>query len=399
MSDIDSTDVSVINNKLHPANLTGTFCCEALGGTFIVHRGTFQLFSQDPRQPETANLVYDFDMVSPKGKKLHFNGYKVVNAASFLNPFSVWRQTTTLYVTVTDGGEVVGRGTLSTQPLDFYREVQTFESNGPTVWTRLTAVTSFVTYFARQLAIPFFSTLGRLQWPSDGINDSFNMTTPSQIITLQATDGVQTTMLMWEPTAGSKLDAPSILFVPGAAVDHTIFALPTIEKNTINYFREAGYRTYCVTTRFGRIPLAREGYTAYDARRDVHAALVHIRKIEGALNVERQKPYVVAHCVGSLAFCCGLLDGTIPAEWISGITASAVFMNPRFGKANYFTARVGLDKIYSKLVGDFWDCTSSREDGYVQQLFNQLLRLYPVGDARETCRSVVCHRSELVFGR
>jgi hypothetical protein len=371
----------------------------------MVHRGTFQLFSQDHRQPETANLVYNFDMVSPKGLKLHLNGYKVVNTAAYLNPFEVWRQTTTLYVTITDADhEVVGRGTLHIQPLDFYQELQTFEPKGPTVWSRLTATTSFLTYFAKQLAIPFFSALGRLQWPSDGLNASFNVIPPSQIIPLQAADGIRTTMLMWEPITkaglGTTSSAPTILFVPGAAVDHTLFALPTIEKNAITYFREAGYRTYCVTHRVGRTPIARDGYTPYDARRDIHAALAYIRKVAGARSDEEgQKPYVVAHCAGSLALSCGLLDGTIPAEWISGITASMVFMNPKFGKVNSIFSRFPVDQVYSKLIGNFWDCTSSRDDAYVQQLFNQLLRLYPAGDARETCRSVVCHRSELVFGR
>lgn len=86
--------LSVLNNAHHAANMTGTFVCQALGGTFIVHGGTFQLFSQDPRQPDTANFVYNFDMVSTEGKTLHFNGYKVVNSTSFLNPISMWKQTT-----------------------------------------------------------------------------------------------------------------------------------------------------------------------------------------------------------------------------------------------------------------------------------------------------------------
>ncbi|KAJ3455563.1 hypothetical protein MRS44_017045 [Fusarium solani] len=394
----------LVNNSLHPANLTGTFCCNSLGGTFIVHRGTFQLFNQDPREPDTANLTYNFDMVSPSGTRLHFNGYKVVNTAAYLNPLALLRQTTTLYVTITNHkAEIVGRGTLHIQPADLCQELQTFETTGPTAWARLASVANFFAYFARQLATPFFSALGYLQWPSDGVNYASRVTTASQVIPLRATDGVKTTMLMWNPIGEDGNEtfapAPTILFIAGAATDHTMFALPTIERNAISYFREAGYRAYCLTHRVGRTTVAQEGHTTYDARRDIRAALAHIRKAGGAQGQEEpQKVYVIAHCAGSIALACGLLDGTIPGDWIRGITCSMVFMNPKFGKVDHLLSRFPVD-LYSKLVSSYWDCCSSRNDTYVQQLLNQVLRLYPAGDARETCRSVVCHRSEFVFGR
>jgi hypothetical protein len=395
---------AVVNNSLHPANLTGTFCCNSLGGTFVVHRGTFQLFNQDFREPDTANLTYDFDMVSPSGTRLHFNGYKVVNTAAYLNPLAIFRQTTTLYVTITNHeAEIVGRGTLHIQPADLYRELQTFETTGPTAWARLTSAASFFAYFARQVATPFFSALGYLQWPSDGVNYASRVIIASQAIPLEATDGVKTTMFMWNPIGedGKETSAPSptILFIAGAATDHTMFALPTIERNAISYFREAGYRAYCLTHRVGRTAAAQEGHTPYDARRDIRAALHHIRKAGGAQGQEdAQKIYVVAHCAGSLALACGLLDGTIPGDWIRGITCSMVFMNPKFGKIDQLLSRFPVD-LYGKFVSSYWDCCSIRNDTFVQRLLNKVLRLYPAGDARETCRSVVCHRSEFVFGR
>ncbi|KAL2018312.1 hypothetical protein VTK56DRAFT_975 [Thermocarpiscus australiensis] len=104
------------------------------------------------------------------------------------------------------------------------------------------------------------------------------------------------------------------------------------------------------------------------------------------------------NCAGSIALVCGLLDGTIPADWIRAVTCSMVFMNPKFGKANQLLSGLPVD-LYGKLVSSYWDCASSRNDTYLQQLIDQLLRFYPAGPARETCRSVVCHRSELVFGR
>ncbi|PYH96670.1 FAD/NAD(P)-binding domain-containing protein [Aspergillus ellipticus CBS 707.79] len=392
----------LVNSNQHSANLTGTFTCNSLGGIFMVHRGVFQLFNHDSRQPDTANLTYNFEMISPRGRKLHFNGYKTVNTASFLNPLELARQTTTLYVTVTENdGRVAGRGMLYIQPTDFAHELRTLEASGPSFWTKATSTASFLTFFAQHLSTPFFSALGRLQWPTS-LNYASREVTPSATTSLTASDGITTKMVMWNPSIDGKEvsgPAPTMLLIPGAAVDHKIFALPTIQHNAVEYFRESGYRIYCITHRVGRTAVAREGYTPYDARRDIHAALVHIRKMASMTSsTEPPKVYVVAHCAGSLALSCGLLDGTIPSRWIQGITASMVFMNPKFGKVDSLLSGFPTS-LYTRLVSPYWDCSSSRNDTYFQSLLNQALRLYPQGEARESCRSVVCHRSELVFGR
>jgi hypothetical protein len=63
---VDAWDIqTLVDKKSHAAMLTGTFSCGALSkDPFIVLRGEFQLFSRDPRTPDTDNLVYDFDMIS-----------------------------------------------------------------------------------------------------------------------------------------------------------------------------------------------------------------------------------------------------------------------------------------------------------------------------------------------
>jgi hypothetical protein len=343
-------------------------------------------------------------MVSPSGRILYFDGYKVINSGAFLSPRRVWDQTSTLYATITDPDVgVLGRGTLNIQTSDFLKELQTFHPSGPTPWARFASAAGYLKYFTKNLCNPFFSTLGHLQWPETNPDALPNSPTPSHSIPLEAIDGVKTNMLLWNPVSVDGNEdlspAPVILFVPGSAVNHTIYALPTIEKNTISYFREAGYRSYCVTHRTGITPVAKEGWTPYDMRLDILAALTQIRELESARHGGTPpQVYVVAHCVGSIAFSCGLLDGSIPAAWIKAITVSQVFMTPRFGKMPQITSGIPMD-VYIKLFGHWWDCRSSRDDTAIQQLMNQALRFYPVVTARETCRSVVCHRSELVFGR
>jgi hypothetical protein len=377
--------------------------CNALGGTFSITNGRFQLFIKSDSEPEARNMVYDFDMESTGGRKLHFHGFKVLNSAVFLRPWRLWGQTTTLYVVVTDTlGTVVGRGTLYVHLRDFLRQIQTIEIQAPSWWRKVGVAVGFGAFFARQAIRPLLSTLGRLQWPQAVISAGFQWQEPSRRLELTACDGVKTTMLMWNPfdRQGDEVaesTRSTILFIPGAAVDHTIFALPTIEHNAISFFRKEGYRSYCITHRVGRTPEARNGHTPYDARLDIHAALAKIREEEGRSG-QPNKVYIVAHCAGSIALSCGLLDGTIPGDWIQGITASMVFMNPKFGKINHLLS-VFPTNVYSKLVDPWWDCSSTQDDTFVQRIINQALRFYPVGSARETCQSVVCHRSSLAFGR
>jgi choline dehydrogenase-like flavoprotein len=393
-----------VSNSSHSSLLTGTFSCAGLRGPFMVLRGDFQLFNQDPREPDCQNLTYNFDLINPSGEKLRFNGYKVVNPSVAFDALGFWKATSTLYVTITQmDRKVIGRGILHIQPTDFASELASVSAVGPSLYSRVKSTASFLNFFTKQAANIFFTPFSFLSYPTSTFNDYINVTVINQTYTLIASDGVHSTLQMWNPIGkGSNDPAPTILFIPGAAVDHQIFALPTIEKNAIDYFREAGYRCYCVTHRVGKTMAAHKGYTTFDARLDIRAALEYIRSLQEAqLQSASEKVYVVAHCAGSVALSCGMLDGTVPAEYISGVTASNVFMTPIFAKVNMIKASqpVPLNSFYAKFIGSWFSCSSTREDSLVQQAINQILRLYPVGERKELCNSVVCHRSSLVFGR
>ena len=395
---------SVVHNSNHSSLLTGTFTSSGLKGPFMILRGDFQLFNEDPEEPCTANLTYNFDMVSPSGEKLHFHGYKIVNPGAAFDPLGFWRATSTLYVTINKpDGTVVGRGTLHIQLGDFASEMATLAPTGSSLFSKAKSTASFLTYFTKQSASIFLAPFSWLSYPKPTFKNYISVTPISKTYKVLASDGVLSTMQMWNPLDKKSTDpAPSILFIPGAAVDHQIFALPTIEKNAVDYFREKGYRCFCVTHRVGKTMTAYKGWTTFDARLDIQAALEHIHKYQRTeTKIVPDKIYVIAHCAGSVALSCGLLDGKIDAKYIKGITASNVFMNPKFAAVNMVkaSAPIPMNGIYNAVAGSWFNCTSSKQDGYIQQAINQALRLYPVGERREICNSVVCHRSSLVFGR
>ncbi|KAF6824728.1 glucose-methanol-choline oxidoreductase [Colletotrichum plurivorum] len=413
---------NLVNDKEHQATLTGTFTCPQLGGTCMVQGGKFQLFNDDPRAPDTTNLTYNFTVACPNGRNLHFNGYKVVNSNVVLNPLNLWKATTTLYCTISELEEkdaqgqalpqkVVGKGIIHIRPSAFLSEVTTMVPTGTTLYDRVTSTANFLGFFAAKAAGAFLTPFIPMQWPSLPFNNYENLTAPNATITVTARDNVKSKLVMWNPGKGqgqgfTSDDAPIIFMIPGAAVDHQIFSLPTIKNNAVNYYRERGFRVYSMTHRVGKTVVAQQNWTPYDARRDIHAALEEIRRRH---NIETKPDgsgpnktlYVIGHCAGSVALSCGLLDGTIPRQWLSGVTASQVFMNPTFAKVNNLKASMPISPawLYSLFQGNWFDCSSSPQDGYVQQALNQLLRFYPVGRRDEICNSVVCHRSSLVFGR
>ncbi|KAF9880092.1 glucose-methanol-choline oxidoreductase [Colletotrichum karsti] len=414
---------NLVHDKDHMATLTGTFTCPRLGGTCMVQGGKFQLFNDDPRAPDTTNLTYNFEVSCPNGKRFHFNGYKVVNSNVVLNPLNLWRATTTLYCTITEFNEqgepdekkVRGKGVIHIRPSSFLQEVTTMETTGSTLYARVSSTANFLGYFTAKAASAFLTPFIPMQWPSLPFTNYQNPSRCTEEITIEATDKVKTKLFYWSPQFTEQYDkrdwdeanAPIVFLIPGAAVDQQIFALPTIEKNAVNYYRSKGFRVYSMVHRVGKTIVAQQNWTTYDARRDIKAALQMIRERhskrlqDDSDSIEYPQTYVIAHCAGSVALASGLLDGTIPREWLSGVTASQVFMNPMFAKVNSLKASLPISPatLYNLFQGNWFDCSSSPQDGIISQAINQVLRFYPVGRRDEICNSVVCHRSSLVFGR
>ncbi|KAK3327511.1 hypothetical protein B0T19DRAFT_357224 [Cercophora scortea] len=408
--------ISIVNSAQHRGLLTGTFACPSIPGSpFMVSRGEFNLFILDNKAPGTRNLTYDFDMTGVNGRRLHFHGYKVVDSSVALAPVQFWKSTSTLYVTVSEHvpgmcadlndeeawrrGRVLAKGIMHIKAGDFLSEIMTLTPTGSHLLKKVASAASFLTYFTRKSMSLFLAPLTPLQYPSQTYSGFINNTPPDQSIAIYAADQVCTRMHIWEPTSypdNDKKNIKNLFMIPGAAVDHQIYALPTIRFNAVNYLTRAGYRVFITVHRIGQLMVAENNWTTYDARLDIKACLEYIRKQHG-----NDKIYTIAHCMGSVAFSCGLLDGTIPTEWISGITASQVFMNPIWNTVNMAKVMAGpvpMDKIYTLLAGSWFSCSTSRDDSYVQAAINQFLRLYPQ-PRREICNNAACHRCSLVFGR
>ncbi|KZL69975.1 glucose-methanol-choline oxidoreductase, partial [Colletotrichum tofieldiae] len=408
---------SMIKEPDHSAMLTGTFVCPTIRGSpFMVQRGDFNLFILDQKAPGTRNMTYDFDLRGVNGETYHFHGYKVVDSSVALAPFQFWRATSTLYVTISEPsrnleaiedcdepwrlGKVIAKGIMHIQPADFVSQIMTMTPTGSSLIRKAYSAASFLTYFTRKSLSLFLAPFTPLQYPSVTYNGYVNDTPPKASFVIVARDGVKTRMHMWEPT-NPNIEPKNLFMIPGAAVDHQIYALPTIKYNAVNYFTRAGYRVFIAVHRIGQLMVAQNNWTTYDARLDMQACLEYIREKYAEGNSKDNKVYCIAHCMGSVAFSCGLLDGTIPANWVHGITCSQVFMNPIWTTLNMAKVMAGpipLDKMYKMVLGNWFSCSTAKDDSFLQRALNEALRLYPE-ERKEICNNASCHRCTLVFGR
>jgi hypothetical protein len=387
----------------------GTFSCGALSpDPLLVINGSVSFFTVNKDVADARHLVYYLELMSTQGKTYILRGYKHIDSSITLSISRTWRATTTLYTTITDStGTLVGRGILRLSLPAFVSELQSMYS-----LSKMWPCFMFLSFFAQNIASYFFTPFRPLQQPTPATDSSgyFEKPTP-KLVTLTADDGVTFPLKIWQPPSTAVSKHTPLLLMPGASVDEQIFSLPTLPINTVDYFTSLGYTCYVPVLRFGAGQNARYGYTAFDARLDVRAAVKYVYEQEA------RKVYIVAHCLGSIATAMALLTGEIDARSIAGMTVSQVFTHTILSPDNVFKAqKPWLIKLYRvSYISAIMHPTIVPELTVKQTLssspwfpisttsrlrfIDTLLRFYPVGSRHELCRSAVCHRCDIPFGR
>jgi len=150
-----------VANPRHEATAEGYAQCEALGGTLPVERGVFNLFV-DEADPARKRMLYRlFLRGAPtpcaKDEPLTLTGFKEIKD----DPgFDIWRDATTLFTRILRGhvgaaeearAEAVASGIIQIHPLDFLKQMTTFEVDGPTTVDRAAAFAKFGKLFLGSL--------------------------------------------------------------------------------------------------------------------------------------------------------------------------------------------------------------------------------------------------------
>ncbi|GLB08494.1 hypothetical protein AtubIFM57258_004384 [Aspergillus tubingensis] len=384
---------------------TGTVACRGLSrGPMRVVDGKIRFFVPSKKQAESTALRYSLQLLSLEGIRYKLEGYKEIDSASAFSIRGMWEATTKVNVHITrDDGMKVGAGVLRISWPSFRQQMRTFKSTVPFRVRLVPELVLFLAYFALQLAVVFLRPFAPARksrrsphLPHGPREQPFNTTI------LKTKDGVNVRLEEYEPlpdtneaTKGEFLGSQPVLFIPGVTGNaaYSTFALPYLRCNMVEYFTARGCRCYVLTPRWGSNAKTSAQCTVYDCRLDIAAALQHI------LAQQKQKPYIVAHCQGSVALAMGLLDGTIKRTNILGITANAVFMTQVLAYWNSLKAATPiLIRLYQFISGTHYPIGSSDGNKPIHKVLDILLRFYPVENRRDICTSTHCHRTTFAFG-
>lgn len=326
------------NNGLYKGFTTGTLSYGALSqDPLLITRGSIDFFAVDLGASDAVNLTYNLKLLGTDGKAYVMHGYKTIDSSIAFSMSRTWTATTTLCTTITrTDGTPVAKGVLRLSLRNFLAEVWSIRCSRTVSLTRqIDAKVQFLKFFTSNILSYMFSPLRPLQYqsPEDFKPGESKKPRPTETW-IQSVDNVHICVKKWDPPPQVIPKKTPIVLIPGASVDDQIFSLPSIPTNAIDYFTERGYRCYVPILRFGFGKEAKNGWTVFDARLDVRAALVYVRNQE-----KNQKVYAIVHCLGSIATATALLHGDIEACWFSGMTCSQVFTNLIYSKDNDFKAR------------------------------------------------------------
>ncbi|KAJ5781624.1 CAZyme family AA3 [Penicillium psychrosexuale] len=384
---------------------TGTISCYALSrATLKIVEGTVDFFTPIEENAESSAISYHLKLLSVEGIEYRLKGHKLINSNMAFSARKTWEATTTVNVNITRlDGTNIGAGALHISLLDFQKQMRTFRTTKDFQISLVLALVWFLVSFIYHISLFFFRPFVRMRFPQISTKGTDVKQLASTSCSVTASDGVQIYLDIYDPLPAQKIGEPRpncnlapVLLLPGVTgigAMHNLYSLPFLRCNMVEYLTQRGHRCYALTPRWGCDPAVAQKSTVFDCRLDVAAAIAYIR------DKERQKPYVVAHCQGSVALCMGLLDGTIQSSQLLGITANSVFMNQVFGYWNSLKGRTTLlIQFYELLAGNYFPIVSSAKSVLFQRLLDTLLRLYPVGHTRDICTSTACHRTSFAFG-
>ncbi len=361
---------------------------------------------------DSTTLRYRLPLHTVEGEELMLVGTKTIGPSCAFSASRLWKATTVVNVQIASRGESLGAGVLHIPLSSFQRQIRSFRSTGPT-FAALPALLMFLLYFILQISLFFLHPLIPRWFTSAKRYNRFEARQPTSTHEISASDGVTVKLELYSPS--KSLNKPPILFLPGVTglnPEHSIYTLPFQRTNMVDYFTSHGYSCYVLVPRWSFNARTAKDCTVFDSRLDIAAALQHISQ-----ESRDQKPYIIAHCQGSVALAMGLLDGSIPSSQILGITANSVFITQIFPFWNSVKASSPLlIRLYEFLDGPYFPISfllpptpnhknkdvkekkMEKKKDILQHALDAILSFYPVPHARDLCTSSTCHRTSFAFG-
>ncbi|MGH7325547.1 MAG: GMC family oxidoreductase N-terminal domain-containing protein [Candidatus Rokuibacteriota bacterium] len=387
---ITSDDLDrMLSDERHAASIIGTVSAPALSPDPLLARGTFNLLVRDPDRVNTRLMRYRMTLTAENGRRFFFDGTKIIHDDPGLD---FWGDTTTLFVTVREGGDAsgpaVGAGELHIQPDDFLKQLSTIQVlHATTPEQRLEGQAKFSRFFAGALADVYAGVLA----PANVFNPTAPPRKkrtlrlgPPEVHYFKTGDGVQLRLTRF--SGGAK--GPVIL-APGFGTSSVAFLIDTIDTNLTEFLHAHGYDVWLFDYRASpALPSARTQFSLDDiAILDYPAAVAQVRAVTGAESVQ-----IMGHCVASVTLLMALLAGL---KNVRTAVCSQFVVHVEQPLAQQIKAWAHTADILQDLKIEFLTPNVDFSENVLAEVFDVALRFYPT---YERCDSPVCRRILFMYG-
>jgi cholesterol oxidase len=366
----------LLANESHSARLLGTVLCPALSPQpLTITQGAFNLFVHDPDTPAARKMRYRMKLTSAEGRVFAFEGFKLVHDDKGL--FDPWSDTTTLFVTVREGDETVGKGILRIATKDFMRQLRTMEVvNARGVREKLAGQARFARYFAGSMVDVYggiFARSSALDPDAPPRKKRELRVEEPALEQVQTPDGSPIRLARYPGERGP------VILAHGLGSSSGIFTADTIETNLVEYLTSFGFDVWTLDWRGSfELPTARGDWTFDDvAANDWPVAVAHVRAATGAERVA-----AIGEGAGALTLLAALLRGE------NGI-GSAVALG--------VGTHLSVPRLPSSGRGLDGDVSLQRDDRLRGRIADRMLKLQRL-QKEERCASAVCRRATHLYG-
>ncbi len=415
---------SFVNDAKHEADIEGSVTCSSLSAKPMNASGKFTLFTPDPDHTETWNMGYSMDLQGDQGP-YHFDGTKIIHRRP---GSSWWKDLTTLFVTVSQAGKIVGRGIIELGLDDLIHQGQSVDpQKGQFLSDLYTALSKcgwwglakgflepYLNELDQELALFFgakfagfcaetvFKAYGGLltdlmDFPSqEAAGRVRRPLQPSTVVprvhSFLTADRVELQLTRY-CDEGKSANGPVIL-APGFGVRASSFAIDTVSTNLVEYLVNRGFDVWLFDYRASPTLTERTPPFTIDdiALQDWPAAIDYVYTVTGS-----KKPAVLAHCVGSMTLLMALLrnPGGIKDK-VSKAICSQITLHPVTNWLNHFKSDLGV----VRLLEDYFDVTHidlRSSSNAASKAMDTWLWNVPVPQGEE-CTNPVCRRVFAVYG-
>jgi len=390
---ISSDDLDgMIESPGHEAVIVGTVTSRALSASpMTVSGGIFNLFVENPEQVDTRNMIYRMTLSTEEGGTYFLHGFKIISERPIAD---LWRQTTTLYVTVHEGenarGPVSGKGILRIEPLDFAKQMSTVAiTNSPSKKDQLRGLAAFGRFFA---GVAWDSYGGVASGASYFNRDASPRKRralrvgPPELHPFETSDGKVLQLTRYR--GGRK---GPLLMVHGAGVASSIFSTDLIETNLLEAMYASGYDCWLLDYRVSiALPHSEEPSNGDQiAAIDHPEAVRYIREATGSGTIQ-----AMVHCYGSTTFFMAMLRGL---QGVRSIVASQIACDVVAPTLTKLKSGLHLPSVLRLLGVDSLTAYTDANTDWKEVLYDKAIELLPL-PVEERCDSAVCHRISFMYG-